>query len=58
MVYLFITDREQNWDFSSNMFYLKCKMINQKAIMNGDDNINTSDKVGIEKNGKISYIPM
>ena len=48
------TDREQTWNFPSvlSIFDFKCKIINQNVVINGNDIIDTSDKVWIVQNGK------
>ena len=52
-------DREQTWNFPSvlSIFNFKCKIINQNVVINGSDNIDTSDKVWIVQNGKYLTYP-
>ena len=46
-------DREQTWNFPSVLwiFNFKCKIIYQNVVINGNDVIDTSDKVWIVQNG-------
>ena len=52
-------DREQTWNFSLilSIFVFKCKILDQNAIINGRDIINTSVKVYMVKNGKYLTYP-
>ena len=52
-------DREQTWKYPSvlSIFNFKCKIINQNAVINGSDVINTSDKVWIVQNGQYLTYP-
>ena len=51
-------DREQTWNFPSvlSIFNFKCNFKNQNLVINGSDITDTSDKVWIVQNGKISHI--
>ena len=51
-------DREQTWNFPSvlSIFNFKCNFINQNLVINGSDISDTSDKVWIVQNGKISHL--
>ena len=51
-------DREQTWNFPSvlSIFNFKCNFINQNLVINGSDITDTSDKVWIVQNGKISHL--
>ena len=52
-------DCKQTWNFPSvlSIFDFKCKIINQNAVTNGSDVIDTSDKVWIVQNGKYLTYP-
>ena len=52
-------DRVQTWNFPSvlSIFNFKYKIINQNAVINGSDVIDTSDKVWIVQNGKYLTYP-
>ena len=52
-------DREQTWNFPSvlSIFDFNCKIINQNVVINGNDVIDTSDKVWIVQNGKYLTYP-
>ena len=51
-------DGEQTWNFPSvlSIFNFKCNFINQNLVINGSDITDTSDKVWIVQNGKISHL--